>query len=91
MQLVQLLFGKTKRKLKPIMVDSQRKCEQYKTARERSGVVGWHKIEPAQPRAVVWRQKTATIRGDSKTNSGPKRIGGRESGYIKNGMFNSNT
>lgn len=89
MQLFVLMFGKSKKKMKPIMVDSRDKCENYKKAR--NNVQGWHEIIPADKNAEVWRQKSSTIGGNkcviTKTtgkNRGPH-------GYISKHGFNPHT
>ena len=85
-----LMFGKSKRKMKPIMIDAYHKCENYMNAR--GNCVGWHKIELAPDGATVWRQKTCSVVGSgSKTNRGPLRVGHGPSGYIGKNGFNSNT
>jgi hypothetical protein len=66
MQLFQLLYGKSKKRMKPIMIDEKHKCQNYKDAREGSGVIGWHDIKPAEQGAIPWRQKSASI-GDKRT------------------------
>jgi hypothetical protein len=48
--------------MKPIMVDSKKKCENYEKAR--SNVIGFHSIEIAPPGAKVWKKKTSTIGGN---------------------------
>lgn len=47
--------------MKPIMVDSRHKCENYRDARQ--NVKGWHEIVEAPPGAEVWRQKTTSVEG----------------------------
>jgi hypothetical protein len=97
--LYNLLFGKKKTKLSIIMTDEKNKVENYKKAREKSGVIGWHQIEPADPKADVWRQKRISDIGGgnrgNKNNCGPLRInrhGKAEiSGYITKHGFQSNT
>ena len=81
MQLYTLLYGKSKKRMKPIMVDSLHKCENYRDARTHT-VMGWHGIEPAAPDATVWRQDSATVGGN--------RADGR-SGYISKHGFNPHT
>jgi len=92
MQLFTLLHGKSKKRLKPIMIDERHKCENYQKSREGSGVSGWHAIEPASTGATVWRQKTATIRGGGdKHNTGAQVVGKGRSGYISKQGFQENT
>jgi len=93
MQLYTLYFGKSKKKMKPIMTDVKHKCENYKDAREHT-VTGWHDIRLAEPNSVVWRQKSTTI-GGNKDNSGPARINRKGvaqiNGYIGKSGFNPHT
>ena len=94
-----LLYGKKKKKMSVIMTDTLPKVLNYKAAREKSGVVGWHSIEAADPKADVWRQKRISDIGGgnrgNKTNSGPLRINRKGkaevSGYITKGGFQPNT
>ena len=81
MKLYTLLFGRSKKRMKPIMVDEKHKCEKYEKARQ--NVAGWHKIVEAEPGATIWRQKSATIGGN--------RDDGGHSGYIGKNGFNSHT
>lgn len=60
-KLYQLLYGRSKKRMKPIMVDSRHKCENYRDARQ--NVKGWHEIVEAPPGAEVWRQKTTSVEG----------------------------
>jgi hypothetical protein len=62
MKLHVLLYGKSKKRMKPIMVDSKKKCENYEKAR--SNVTGFHSIEIAPPDAKKWKQKTSTVGGN---------------------------
>lgn len=80
-QLHILLFGKSKKRMHPIMVDEKRKCENYRDARQ--NVTGWHDIVPAPKDAQVWRQKSSTIGGN--------RDDGGRSGYIGKNGFNPHT
>lgn len=96
MQLHQLLFGTSKKRMKPIMIDTKAKCEAYKKAREATkgskAGQGWHSVEPAPNGAVIWKQKTSTVKGSGdKTNSGPNRVGKGPSGYISKHGFQANT
>ena len=88
MKLYTLLHGKSKKKMKPIMIDSLKACENYKNARENSGVEGWHDIQPAPPDSEVWRKKNCTIKGGGDNrNSGPMVHGKGLSGHLgKNGF-----
>lgn len=88
--LFQLLYGRSKKRMRVIMVDTQKKCENYRDARQ--NVAGWHDIQPAPPGSTVWKQKTASIKGSgSKTNSGPMVVGKGLSGYINKHGFQPNT
>lgn len=94
MQLYILMFGRSKKKMKPIMIDQKHKCEIYMKAREATksskAGAGWHKIELAPHGSIPWKQKTASIKGGGdKTNSGPC-VGGL-SGYISKNGFQANT
>jgi len=89
MTLYTLLYGKSKKRMHPIMTDELRKCENYKEAREDSHVKGWHSIVPAEPGAVVWRQKSATVGGNRCESV--QRIGHGPSGYIGKNGFNPHT
>lgn len=80
-KLFTLLYGKSKKRMRPIMTDVKHKCENYRDARQ--NVVGWHDIVPAAPDAVVWRQKSATVGGN--------RDDGGRSGYIGKNGFNPHT
>lgn len=92
MQLFTLSHGKSKKRLKPIMIDERHKCENYMKSRENSGVTGWHAISPAPSNSVVWRQKTTTIRGSGdKHNRGALLVGKGPSGYISKRGFQQNT
>jgi hypothetical protein len=87
MKLFKLMFGKSKHKLKCIMIDKLCKCENYRDARIPS-VIGWHDIVPADKDAVVWRQKSATIGGNKCEMT---RVGGKQNGYISKNGFNPHT
>ena len=87
MKLYTLMFGRSKQRMKPIMVDELHKCENYEKARQ--NVTGWHKIVPAEAGATQWRQKSATV-GGNRCESVP-RIGHGPSGYIGKNGFNAHT
>lgn len=89
MKLFVLLHGRSKKKMKAIMVDEYHKCENYKDSREKSGVAGWHKIEAAGLEATVWRQKTCTVGGNKCESVG--RVGKGRAGYIGKNGFNEHT
>ena len=83
-KLFTLLFGKSKKRMYPIMTDVRHKCENYRDARQ--NVTGWHDIVPAAldaVDAVVWRQKSSTVGGN--------RDDGGRSGYIGKNGFNPHT
>jgi len=91
MKLHVLLHGRSKKRMKPIMIDSLKKCQNYEKAR--ANVTGFHKIEEAPQGAVVWRQKSSTI-GGNKSSMVPRinRHGGTSvNGYIGKNGFNAHT
>lgn len=78
MKLYVLLFGRTKSgKKSPIMIDSLKKCENYRDAREATkgskAGNGFHEIKEAPEGSKVWKQKKPT------------------DGYISKNGFNSHT
>lgn len=87
MELFTLLFGKSKKKMRPIMIDEKHKVERYKKAREATkdskAGQGWHEIIPAEKGAKPWSKGSATV-------GGYKDDGGR-SGYIGKNGFNPHT
>lgn len=88
MKLYTLLYGKSKKRMKSIMVDELHKCENYMKARSHT-VKGWHEIVPASSDATVWRQKSATIGGNRCESV--QRVGHGLSGYINKNGFNPHT
>lgn len=84
MKLFTLLYGKSKKRMKPIMVDSFAKCENYRDARGARMGGGWHDIVPGGD--SQWRQKSCTI-GGNKYESGT----GNRNGYIGKNGFNPHT
>ncbi len=92
MQLFTLYYGKNKKRMSPIMVDSHHKCVNYMKAREHT-TNGFHEIRPAEKGAEVWRQKSAT-HGGNKCNVVP-RINRHGTtglpGYIDKNGFNAHT
>ena len=86
-QLYTLLFGLSKKRMKPIMTDLFHKVENYKEQREKTkgskAGRGWHKIVPAEHNANVWKQKSTTVGGN--------RDDGGRSGYIDKHGFNPHT
>lgn len=90
MNLYTLLYGKSKKRMYPIMTDDLHKCENYRDARR--NVKGWHTIVPADSGANVWRQKSATIGGNKCTIPRIKKNGVVQvAGYISKYGFNPHT
>lgn len=93
MKLFTLLYGKSKKRMYPIMTDELHKCKNYMESREHS-TDGWHKIVPAETDAEVWRQKSATRGGNSpvsvmRVNKKGQTFG--DAGYIGKNDWNSHT
>ncbi len=86
-KLFTLLYGKSKKRMYPIMTDECHKCENY--MEERSNVIGWHKIVEAEADATQWRQKSATVGGNRCERV--QRVGKGPSGYIGKNGFNQHT
>ena len=87
------MYGKSKKRMHPIMTDDYHKCENYMNARKHS-TVGWHDIVPADPDATVWRQKSATIGGNKCTVVGRVLKNGKTTGlngYIDKNGFQPHT
>ena len=87
-QLYTLLYGKSKKRMHPIMTNVMHKCENYMEARKHS-TTGWHEIIPAESGAIIWRQKSATVGGNRCESVA--RIGHGPSGYISKRGFNPHT
>ena len=87
-QLYTLLYGKSKKRMKPIMVNTLRKCQNYRDARSHN-VVGWHDIVPAEAGATIWRQKSATVGGNRCELV--QKVGHGPAGYIDKNGFNPHT
>jgi hypothetical protein len=87
-QLFTLMYGKSKKRMKPIMTDVRHKCENYMDARRHS-TDGWHEIVPAANGAVVWKQKSATVGGNRCEMVG--RVGHGPNGYISKHGFQQHT
>lgn len=87
MKLFALMYGKSKKRMKPIMVDSKEKCSNYRDARQ--NVKGWHEIVEAPPGSTVWRQKTCTIGGNKCETVA--RVGRGAPGWIGKNGFNHHT
>ena len=92
-QLYTLLFGRSKKRMKPIMTDVLHKCENYKTQREKTRGSdcshGWHSIIPAEAGAVLWRQKSATVGGNRCEMV--NRVGHGRAGWIGKAGFQEHT
>lgn len=79
MKLFTLLYGKSKKRMKPIMVDTKHQCEKYMKARMATrNVEGWHDIIPAEKDSKPWKQKTASV-------------GGKYGGWIGKNGYNPHT
>jgi hypothetical protein len=85
MKLYTLYFGKSKKKMHPIMTDSYDKCLKYQKARQ--NVKGWHEIKEGGDK--VWRQKTCTI--VSNRPYSVNRVGEARPGYIGKFGFTEHT
>jgi hypothetical protein len=92
-QLFTLVYGKSKKKMKPIMVETRDQCEKYMKARM-PNVEGWHDIIPAEKDVKTWRQKSSSIIS-TKCQRGAPVIGKngqtRIAGYIGKNGFNPHT
>lgn len=92
-QLYTLLFGLSKKRMKPIMIDDLHKVENYKRQREATkgskAGRGWHAIVPAEPNSNPWRKESATKNGNSPTKV--KRHGEGLAGYVDKHGFNAHT
>jgi len=86
-ELFKVLFGRSKKRMKTIMVDKYQKCENYVLAR--SNVLGFHEIVKAEKGEETWRQKSATVGGNRCESVG--RVGKGASGYISKNGFNPHT
>jgi len=87
-QLYTLMYGKSKKRMKPIMTDVLHKCQNYRDARLHS-TSGWHDIVPAEAGAVPWRQKSATVGGNRCEMV--NRIGHGRAGWIGKTGFQEHT
>jgi hypothetical protein len=92
-QLFTLLFGRSKKRMRPIMTDILTKCENYKTQREKTKgsncAHGWHTIVPAEIDAKPWRQRSCTIGGNRVTTV--MRHGEGLAGYVDKHGFHPHT
>lgn len=86
MNLYTLFYGKSKKKMKPIMTDSKKKCENYMNARSPM-VVGFHEIRPAEVGADIFRKKSCTVGGNR--DSGVPKIN-RHGTTVRNGWIGKN-
>ncbi len=100
MNLYQLLFGKSKKKMNVLMIDTKERCEALKKAREATkgskAAAGWHKIELAPADSKPKAHKSCSVKGSgNKHNTGPAVIGKngnpRWSGYVSKRGFQVNT
>lgn len=93
MQLFILLRGRSKSRLKPIMIDSKKKVENYHKALQSSDVKTWHyDIQPAPEGSKVWRQKRSTIGGNKPAVPRINRHGVTSvNGYIGKHGFQEHT
>ena len=87
-KLFTLLYGKSKKRMHPIMVDVLHKVKNYQSAREHT-TPGWHSIVPADEGAEVWKQKSATVGGNRCEMVG--RVGHGPAGYIDKKGFHPHT
>lgn len=59
-KLFKLLYGKSKKRLKPVMIDTLDKVNRYsnelQVTAENGGKTRWTKIVPADPGENVWRR-----------------------------------
>lgn len=67
-----LLYGKSKKNMKPIMTDLKHKCENYMKARI-PNVTGHHSIVKAEEGATIWRKST-TNQWTNYNAPGPSRV-----------------
>jgi len=87
-QLYTLMYGKSKKRMKPITTDVLHKCQNYRDARLHT-TSGWHTIVPAEVGATVWRQKSATVGGNRCERV--MRVGHGLPGWIGKNGFNPHT
>lgn len=60
-ELFTLMYGRSKKNMKPIMTDLKHKCENYMKARSATlGVNGHHAIVKAEKGATPWRINTTS-------------------------------
>lgn len=90
-KLYKLLYGRSKKRMRPIMIDEHHKCENYKKAREHT-VEGWHEIVEADKDDEVWRKKSCTIGGNKCSNVARiTRHGNQVNGWVGKDGFNQHT
>ena len=76
----------------PIKTDDLKKCENYRKARENSGVKGFHDIRLADKDTVVWQKKSSTIGGNRDMVPRINKHGGTSrNGWIGKQGFNQHT
>ena len=74
MKLFTLYRGRSKNKLRPVMTDSKKKCENYRKALKASAIRGeFFDLKPAENGATIWRRDTST-KWTNYNASGPKKI-----------------
>lgn len=61
MQLFILYRGRSKKRLKPVMIDSEKKCENYQKALQASaGKNDFYDIQAAPKGSTVWRKSNSS-------------------------------
>jgi len=74
MHLFTLYRGRKKSKLKPVMTDSQRKCENYQKALKASDIKShFYDVQPADADASIWRKNTST-KWTNYNDDRPKKV-----------------
>jgi hypothetical protein len=93
MDLYSLYYGKSKKKIKTLlMTDSYKKCENYRKARQ-SSVHGFHEIRLAEDGSDKMYKKSSTV-GGNKCNAVPHINRHRttvRNGYISKDGFQQHT
>lgn len=90
MELFTLYYGRKKAKMRPIMTDSFKKCDNYMKARQ-NNVVGFHEILPAKKGESAWKQKSTTVGGNKCEIPIIRRGKTRINGWISKDGFNPHT
>jgi hypothetical protein len=92
-KLYKLMFGRSKKRMRPIMIDVLHKVENYKSQRENTKGAkcsqGWHEIVPAEPTDTPWKQKTCTVGGNRPTDV--PRVGRGRNGWVGKHGFSEHT